>query len=356
MKAIVKLGYRPEDIVLKEKPVPEIGDGDVLIRVKAAGLCGSDIHVYKSKEIIPLGKLGVTIGHEFAGEVVAVGKRVTRWKVGDRVASDNTGAVCGTCIPCMKGEPIHCEHRQGLGSDLDGGFAEYVRIGAEVLDVFPNCLLHIPDALSYEEAAILDPTANGYTAVVQHGGIVPGDSVAVIGVGPLGLACINAAKLSGALHVFAIVRKSTSELHRKTALTMGATEILEQEDENLTAYIRSKTHGEGVAACFECAGPTHLISFCAGITRNGGRIVRVGLEFGGQPLALDTVNQITFRNISIIGHNGYNPLAWRYCIDLLEAGLLQNKCTITHVLPLEDYRKGVDLMLRREAVKVVFHP
>ena len=356
MKAIVRTSFLPEGIRLQERPIPTIGEGDVLVRVKAAGLCGSDLHVYKAKEPLEFGQLNVVIGHEFAGEVVKVGSRVRHWKVGDRVASDNTGAVCGTCLSCMKGEPIHCEHRLGLGSDLDGGFAEYVRIGAEVLDVFPGCLIHIPDGLSYEEAAILDPVSNGYTAVVQHGGIVAGDSVAVVGVGPLGLACINAAKAAGALHIFAIVRKSTSQTHREAARKLGATHILEQGTDDIPAIIRSLTHGEGVATSFECAGPTSLIEFCLPFTRNGGRIVRVGLDFGGAPLALNAVNQMTFRNISLIGHNGYNPQAWRYCADLLAAGILNCKDTITHVLPLEAYDRGVELMLKREAIKVVFHP
>lgn len=356
MKAVVKFAHGAEGIGLREKPIPEIGEGDVLIRVRAAGLCGSDVHIYKGSGELPLGRLDMVIGHEFAGDVVAVGARVKHWKTGDRVASDNTGAVCGVCNACIRGEPIHCAHRLGLGSDLDGGFAEYVRIGAEVLDIFPSCLVHLPDELSYEEAAILDPVANGYTAVVQHGGFVPGDSVAVVGVGPLGLACINAAKLAGALHIFAIVRSSTSQTHRQAAQKLGATMILEQETDDIAAIVREKTHGEGVATAFECAGPAKLIGLCAGITRNGGRVVRVGLDFGGAPLQLDTINAMTFRNVSLICHNGYNPLAWRYCVDLLAAGKLNCKATITHILPLERYREGVDLMLRREAIKVIYQP
>ncbi|HWR28284.1 MAG TPA: alcohol dehydrogenase catalytic domain-containing protein [Negativicutes bacterium] len=356
MKAIVKYADGPEGIGLKEIPIPEISEGDVLVKVKAAGLCGSDIHIYKSAKLPPFGKIGVVIGHEFAGEIVEVGSRVKHWKVSDRVASDNTGSVCGVCHACMIGEPIHCVHRLGLGSDLDGGFAEYVKIPADVLDVFPACLVHIPDSLSYEEAAILDPMANGYCAVVQHGTIMPGDSVAVVGVGPLGLACINAAKASGAAYVFAIVRKSTNVLHREIAKKLGATRVLEQETDDIAAEILSRTNGEGVESVFECAGPMSVVESCLPFTRSGGKIVRVGLVFEGDGLSLDAVNQMTFRNISLVGHNGYSPLVWANCLNLLSAGILDAKSTITHILPLEDYRKGVDLMLNREAVKVIFKP
>ncbi len=355
MKAIVQVKQGARGIRMQEKEIPRIGDSDILIRVKAAGLCGSDMHIYRGT-IETSGNIGVTIGHEFAGEVVKVGSRVKHWKTGDRVASDNTGWVCGVCSGCRAGNPLNCEHRLGLGFELDGGFAEYVKIGGDILERMPDCLVHIPDNISYEEAAILDPIANGYYAVCQQGRFLPGESVAVIGTGPLGLACINAAKVAGAVRIFAIVRKSTSKLHREAALKMGATEILETDTVDIKQYILRRTDGEGVACTYECAGPAALTGTAADITRRGGKILRVGLEFKGEDLSLDVFNKIAFRNISLIGHDGYNPISWHNCLKLLEAGLLDAKTPITHVLPLDEYQKGVELMLNREAIKVVYHP
>ena len=209
MLAVTQVSKGAEGIRIIEKAIPEIGKRDLLIRVKAAGLCGSDLHVYK-KKIETSAEIGVTIGHEFSGEVVEIGEEVKFWKVGDRVASDNTGYVCGVCTACRMGHPLDCKHRLGLGFELDGGFAEYVKIDGRILDRMPDCLVKIPDSVSYEEAAILDPIANCYNAVVQQGKFLPGESVAVIGTGPLGLSCINAAKMAGAAQVFSIVRASTS--------------------------------------------------------------------------------------------------------------------------------------------------
>lgn len=356
MTAVVREGPGPEGIVIKQMPIPTIGDGDVLIKVKAAGLCGSEVHVYKTPNMRFMGRAGVIAGHEFMGEVVEVGKRVRHWKVGDRVASDNTGYACGECNACLSGEPILCKHRRGLGSYYDGGWAQYCKIGEEILSLFPGCLVHVPDCVSDEVAAILDPISNGYCAVVQHGSFLPGDSVAVIGVGPLGLACINAAKAAGAAHILAIVRASTNSLHRERAIKMGATAVLEQEKDDIRQIVDTLTHGEGLASVYECAGPASLYKLCVDITRNGGKIVRVGMDHSSTAFDMDVVNSLLFRNISLIGHNGYNPLCWSNSLRLLEAGRLNPQEMITHVLPLTDYRKGVDAMLNREAIKVVYKP
>lgn len=355
LKAVVKFAPGPEGIDLCEKPIPEIGEGDLLVKIKAAGLCGSDLHIYRDVAS-DLGRMGVTIGHEFSGEVVRVGQRVKYWKKGDRVSSDNTGSVCGTCHACISGEPIQCRCRLGLGSDLDGGFAEYVKIGEEVLSVFPGCLVHVPDGISFEEAAILDPLANGYCAVVQHGYFLPGESVAVVGAGPLGLSCINSAKIAGAVNIVSIVRSTTNAIHRNMAKKLGATRILESDRDDIRSIVDTLTNGEGLACVYECAGPAQLLNLCTDITRNGGKVVRVGIDFSGADCGLSVINKMLFRNISLVGHNGYNPVSWKNCINLLGAGMLNAKDMITHVLPLEDYHKGVQLMLNREAIKVVFKP
>ena len=355
MLAVTQVEKGAEGIRIIEKPIPEIGKRDVLIRVKAAGLCGSDLHIYR-KKIETSAEIGVTIGHEFSGEVVEIGEEVKLWNVGDRVASDNTGYVCGVCTACRMGHPLDCEQRLGLGFELDGGFAEYVKIDGRILDRMPDCLVHIPDSVSYGDAAILDPIANGYNAVVQQGKFLPGESVAVIGAGPLGLACVNVAKMAGAAQVFLLVRARTSQLHREAALKMGADEILETESPVLKKYIESKTEGEGLACVYECAGPSELTELAVTLVRRGGKVIRVGFEFGGKDLKINALNQVVFHNIQLIGHEGYDPVSWHNCMKLLEAGMLDAKTPITHILPLTEYRKGVDLMLERKAIKVIYQP
>ena len=350
MKAVVRYEDGAGKLEVRDVPVPEISDGDVLLRVMAAGLCGSDVNTYKGRSVF---RGPVIIGHEFAGVVEKVGSRVTAWKAGDRVVSDNTGDVCGTCHACIRGEYLWCPNRKGLGGGIDGGFAEYVRIPEHVLNTYPACLMRIPDNVSFEEAAILDPACNGYNACIQQGGMMPGDSVAVFGAGPLSLGAISAAKAGGAVDIICLVRKSTSKAHRDVALKLGATHILESNSDDAVSEVKRITDGEGVALVLDGAGPNGLFPISVDIVRNGGKIVRIGYDW--EPLGY-SLNTMTNRNISIIGHMGYNPTSWKQVLKLLSAGMIDLKSTITHTLPLTDFDRGMELMINREAIKVVFKP
>ncbi|SCJ44918.1 Sorbitol dehydrogenase [uncultured Clostridium sp.] len=352
MLSVVRYGLGKGEVELREVPIPQIGEGDVLLRVHSAGLCGSDINTYMGRgsgKTVPL-----IMGHEFAGTVAAVGRRVTRWKEGDRVVSDNTGAVCGSCYACMQGEYLQCPNRLGLGGAIDGGFAEYVRIPEQALSPFPNCLWRVPDDMPLEVAAILDPPSNGYNAVIQQGGLIAGETVAVMGVGPLGLGGIGAASAAGASKVIALVRASTSALHREAARKMGATHIIETDTQDARAEVLRLTDGEGVAITNNCAGPASTFPLCVDITRNGGKIVMTGYDWE-HPLNHE-ITTMTDRNISLVGHMGYNPTSWRNVIRLIEAGKLDIRPMITHELPLKDFHEGVRLMQSRQAIKVIFHP
>ncbi len=351
MKAVVRYGREKGKVELRDVPIPKIDEGDVLIKIKAAGLCGSDINSINGKTEFHGNQ--VILGHEFAGEIVQMGKRVKSWKLGDRVVSDNSGYVCGRCHACIRGEFLLCKDRKFLGGDMDGGFAEYIKIQEDVLRTHPTCLMKIPDGISYEEAAILDPMCNGYNAVIQQGKMTLGDSVAVFGAGPLSLGAIQIAKAAGAVDVICIARSSTNQLHLDMARKLGATQVLLGDDDGLTEKVMEITKGEGVAIVLDGAGPNELFPLAMSLVRNGGKIVRIGYDWQGLGYSL---NDLIDRNISLVGHMGYNPTAWKYVIKLLEAGMLDVKSTITHVMPLEDFFKGVQAMVNREAIKVVFQP
>ncbi len=350
MKGIVRYGLGAGELEYREVPMPKVGPGDVLMQVKAAGLCGSDIHTYDGRVggIIPQ-----IIGHEFAGVVAEVGERVTAWKAGDRVVSDNTAYLCGKCHGCMTGNIMECAHRYGLGYGIDGGFAEYVLIPEVVLNVFPNCLTAIPDNMTFDEAAIMDPASNGYHTVVQQGALMPGESMGVVGVGPLGLGAIASARAMGAVDVFAIVRKTTSKLHRDLALKMGATRILESETDDIEAISKAATDGEGLALIVETAGANALFPVLTASLRYGGRMVYVGYDWN---VLNSTLNRVIVKSLQLIGHTGYTPIAWHNVMRMISAGIIDIKQMITHTLPLSEFEEGVRLMKAREAVKVIFHP
>lgn len=338
-------------LALTEKPIPKPGCDDVLVKVMAAGLCGSDMNIYTGKNTSALP--GVTIGHEFSGEVVETGSNVTRFKPGDRVVSDNTGAVCGTCYACSKGEYLMCRERKGLGFQLDGGFAEYVLIPGEGLRVFPNCLMKIPENTGYEAASILDPYANAYNALIQQGGMQPGDVVLVAGAGALALSSIEMARVAGASKIICLVRSSTSEEARAAAVKYGADIILESDRDDFASTILDETGGEGIPIVVDAAGSNSLYDPFIRLLRRGGRLVKIGYDFG--PLSASLV-QTTVKNISVVGHMGYNPTSWKQILALLDTGKLDPTRQISKIMSLKDYHDAFELTLAGKVIKIVFKP
>jgi threonine dehydrogenase-like Zn-dependent dehydrogenase len=351
MKAVVKYGYGKGETEIREVPVPQIGDDDILIEVKAAGVCGSDIG-FDNGGHEDLLNCPVVLGHEFSGVIAAVGKNVTDWKVGERVVSDNTGKVCGKCYSCETKAYLVCPERLGLGYGMDGGFTKYVKIYGETLRTFPGSLFRIPECMSFEEAAIMDPVCNSYRAVVQDGGILPGEFVAVYGMGPIGLFAIQAARVAGAAKIIAIGLegdKGRAELAKK----LGATHVIIRDEEDLVAKTMEITGGEGVALAVDAAGPANVLQSAVDIIRAHGKFVKIGYEDMPLGFSLDCVVN---KAIHIKGHYGYDWVSWKNCFNLIEAGLIDVKSVITHTMKLSDFRKAFDMVRSHEAVKIILYP
>ncbi len=351
MPAVVRTGPSCGQVSLEERPIPQAGPEDVILRVHAAGLCGSDLNIWLGRS--STAQIGVTLGHEFAGEVVQTGERVSRWKLGDRVVSDNTGTVCGECYACARGEYQLCMHRKSLGFQLNGGFAPYVRIPGEGLRVFPNLLMRIPEGASFEEAAVLDPYANACNALITQAGLTVGDTVLVTGAGPLALACIELARAAGAVRILSMVRSATAALHREACLRIGADEVLEADRPGCVERVLELTRGQGVPIAADTAGANGLFPLLIRMVRRGGRLVRIGYD--DEPLQTSLV-EMTRKNISLIGHMGYDPTAWKRVLTLLEHRRISPSAVITERLPLMEFEKAVRLALSRKAIKVVLYP
>ena len=210
MKAVVYTDYAKVEWL--DVPVPECGEDDIIMEVKAAAICGADLHWYTGG-FNDADKAPFVLGHEFSGVIHQKGKKVSDyWNIGDRVVSENTGGACGHCNACMSGNYVHCVERKMIGGGVDGGFAKYVKIPGEILKMYPNCLFKIPDELSFEEAAVLEPASGAYMATVQEAHIIPGETVVVYGVGALGLFPIQIAKIAGAGNIIAVGIKSWKNL------------------------------------------------------------------------------------------------------------------------------------------------
>jgi len=289
------LWYSANDIRVEEVPEPDVAPGMVKIKVKWCGICGSDIHEYLTGPIaIPVeaphpitGKIApIIIGHELSGEVTEIGKGVTKFKAGDRVVLEPI-VICGTCPACLEGKYNLCENVGFHGlCGTGGGFAEYT--------VFPERFVHkIPDHISYEKAALVEPFAVALHSL-DVGGFAAGQTAAVIGAGPIGLATIETLKAAGARTVIAVQRKS---IRQEYAKKVGADIVLDPDEVDAAAEIKSLTNGR-VDMAFEVTG-----------TRGGFDVGLASLRFSGTYVITsiweDTVpvmlNDLVYSEIKIVG-------------------------------------------------------
>ncbi len=351
MKAVVKYGYGKYETELRDVPVPEIGDDDVLLEVKAAGVCGSDI-AFDDGGHENLLNPPVVLGHEFSGVVAATGKNVTEWKEGERAVSDNTGKVCGKCYACGVADYLACPSRLGIGYGMDGGFAKYVRIPGDILKVFPGSLMRIPEGMSFEEAAILDPCCNAYMAVVQESKFMPGDFGAVFGAGALGQFSIQALRAAGAAKII-VIGLASDEERFKLARQNGATDIVIADKEDVIERVAEITGGDGVGLVVDCAGVSVVLRHAIEIVRTSGEIVKIGYDEKPVGFSLDPLLD---KAVSIKGHFGYTWLSWRNVMNLATAGRIDLKSMISHRMKLSQFREAFDLVRQKKSIKIILYP
>lgn len=349
MRAFVAVGRGQFE--LRQVPVPEVGDDDILIRVKAAAICGSDVHIYDG-HMDPLCGYPVIMGHENAGVIVKKGKHVSeRWQVGDRITSENTVDTCGTCYACITGDYVACENRRGMGIGADGVLADYVLIPGKILRQVPDVIFHIPDNISFEQAPLMEPAANGYKAVFQEGRMMAGEYVVVSGAGALGLYSAHMAALGGAARVALLVRRSTDPGKLDIARKMGVTDVLYSDDpDQAAAQMAQLTGGFGADLFVETTGVPAVLNLGLRMLHVKGRAVRIAIN--GTPYGYG-LDDITLRSIELIGHMGYNTISWRNTISLARKGKLDLTSIVTHTIPLEECAHGFDMMVSRQAGKVI---
>lgn len=348
---------RAGNMELRETPIPQIGDDDILLEVKSCGICGGDFKRYIGKGgYVP--SRPMIMGHEFAGIIAKMGKNADPyWKVGDRVVTDNTGYACGRCPACNEGDFVNCLERTciGVNDGYPGGFAEYVRIHGDTLKRFPSTLMHLPDNVTFPEASAMEPAANGYKTVVQELNIRPGEAIVVFGPGPLGLMSVQMAKLCGATKIIMIGMKADRKCRFEVAKKYGATHLLcsDEEEDIVEAVARIMGGHNRVDAVAEVAGPPMLTEYGLKMLRAKGRLVRVGFHPAPLNISLDILNQ---KAISIRGHQGYNSETWRNCLRLAEANMLDLASSVTAEIPLDNWQEGFEMLKRGEGAKIVLVP
>ncbi|HZK16553.1 MAG TPA: alcohol dehydrogenase catalytic domain-containing protein [Solirubrobacterales bacterium] len=336
----------PGEIRIEEKDDPEIvAADDALVRVEASGICGSDLHIYHGQ--VPV-EPGFTIGHEFVGTVLAAGADVDRAAVGDRVLGC-FHVACATCAACLRSDYHRCErgrifgHGSKLG-DLQGAQAEQLLVPRANLT-----LRRVPEEMSDEVALFAgDVMGTGYHAIA-HAGARAGDTVAVLGLGPVGLCAVQAAVAAGATKVFAI---DTVEARLAMAERFGATALHLGEDEPKRA-VRAATEGRGVDVAVDAVGAPAPLAMAVSLARDAGTVSGIGAYAGkGEvPLGLAWLKGLTLRLglANVIAHVDR-------VLGLLEAGKLDPAPLVTHRMKLDQVSEAYELYDQREALKIVLTP
>jgi L-iditol 2-dehydrogenase len=344
MRAIVKTKRGSGNVELKEIGIPEIMDDEVLVEVKFTGICGTDLHIYHDTTFYTP---PITLGHEYSGVVIEKGNEAVGFDTGDYVTSPAT-IPCGTCSMCKTNHENRCvgEQKRILGTHKAGGtFTKYVAV--------PSRVLHrIPESLSLEEAAVAEPVACAVHAVFERVRIEPGDVVAVLGPGPMGLLCLQAAKVTGASKIIVTgVRADRDRL--SIAETLGADLTINVEEEDLVETVKRLTGGLGVDVVLEASGAPEARRQAFSIVRRCGKVGLIGFTGKSADINLD---KIVEGEIDVKGSWGTVWASWQRAINLLSSGLIQVAPLITAKLPLERWREGFGMMEERKALKVLLDP
>ncbi|MGM0214349.1 zinc-binding dehydrogenase [Enterococcus sp. AZ109] len=340
MKGVSKQAPGYDQMEFIDLPVPEATEDKVLIKVAYTGICGSDIHTFKGEYKNPT--TPVVLGHEFSGQVVAVGDKVAKVKVGDRVTSETTFTVCNECDYCKEKQYNLCPNRKGIGTQQNGSMANYVLAREESIHL-------LPDGLSYEGAAMSEPLACCVHAMYQKSRLELQDKIIIMGPGPIGLFLLQIAKDIGA---FVIMTGITKDAHRlELAKKMGADVIVDTMKEDLTQVVEAVTDGYGVDKVYDASGALPAVNASLPLMRKQGVFVQVGLfRDKMNELDLETIIQ---REIEYVGSRSQNPYDWPIAIHLLAKGAIHIDEMITKKYPLEEWRTAFDKVMEGNEIKVM---
>lgn len=341
--AVVQYALQPLAVELRDVAVPEIGEHDVLLRVGAVSVCGSDVHQAYNTHSWPV-NVPVVLGHEFAGTVARIGRAVTGVREGDRVVSETAAEVCGACMLCRTGRYNLCPTRKGFGYGIDGAMASYVRVPA-------RCLHAIPDTLPFELACLAEPHAVAYNAMCVNSTIRPGDLVVVLGPGPIGLLCARMAALAGA-DSLVVVGLGADAARLATAVTLGATHAVDAERESVEAVVRGLNPLGADLVC-DASGASRPLDVALSLVRPDGQVTKVGWSPDLVPV---NVNPLVQKNVRLQGSFSHNFPIWERVIHLLDRRRTLPHAIVGLTSPLDGWREAFDAMHTGRVIKSVLIP
>jgi len=344
MPALVHYDLRPGAVELRDLPLPTIGDDEVLLAVGAVSVCGSDVHQYQNTHSWPV-NTPVVLGHEFCGTVAEAGKGVRAFREGDRVVSETAASICGLCVYCRTGAYNLCPERKGFGYGIDGAMAGYVKVPA-------RCLHHIPANLEFSRAALTEPCSVAYNCVTVNSHVRPGDTVVVLGPGPIGLLCAQMARINGAgTLIVAGMHQDASRLQSATRL--GATHAIEIEAVDLTELIKSVGDGLGADLVIDASGSSRALKTALEIVRPAGQITKVG--WGPRPLDF-SIDPLVQKAVTLQGSFSHTFRHWEKVVEMLASRQIDLDPIVSRVEALENWNACFEGMHNGSLVKAVLEP
>lgn len=343
MRAVLKAEAGPGLTIVEDYPTPQIGPGEVLVKVRAASICGTDLHIYRWDDWAA-GRIKppVIIGHEVTGDVVQVAPDVQRVKVGDFVALESH-IICNVCKYCRTGRGHICENTQIIGVDRNGGFAEYIAIPAQ------NAWVNQPD-MPERISVLMENFGNAvHTALAQS---CSGKNILLTGCGPVGCMAIAVAKAAGARAIWA---SDISQYRLDLARTMGADHTINPLEEDMVKRIMDDTHGEGIDVLLEMSGAPSAINQGFSVLNLDGEAALLGLT--AQPMLFDLNHHITFKAATVRGIAGRRLWqTWFQMQELIESGKVDLNPMVTHEFRLDEYDKAFETFASGSSGKVMLRP
>ena len=341
MKAVAKFGFGDKEVEIRDVPEPQMGPGQVMVEVKATGVCGSDVHMWRNMQSWEI-TLPLVLGHEFAGVIVDVGENVSGWEIGDRVAVETAAEVCDACVYCLSGNYNLCPSRLGYGALADGSMTSYVAAR-------PQILHRVPDNVPDEHAALTEPICVAYNALVEKTAMKPGDLVVIQGPGPIGIMALQIARIRGA-GTLVVLGTDADAKRMEVAAELGADYTLNIQRDDPVALVESLGDGFGADLVIDATGVSRALQQSMDLVRPNGRITKIGWG----PQALDfSLDPLVAKAVTLQGTFSHLYPTWERVLTLLSTGQVNLGPVIGGTYPLEDWEEAFESMEQGENVKSV---
>lgn len=339
--ALVKFGELDGEVELQDIAAPRMRADRVLLRVDAAGVCGSDLHMWRHHHSWQI-KMPLVLGHEFCAVIEEVGDEVKGFEPGMRVACETAAEVCGRCVYCLGGKYNLCPHRLGYGATIDGAFTSTVLARPEILH-------HVPDHVPSSHAALTEPICVAYNAVVEKTLVEPGDVVVIQGPGPIGIMCLQLVRLRGASQIIMLGTNADAK-RLEVAKQLGATRTLNVQEEDPLGFVKSVGDGFGADVVVDCTGVSIALKQALEMVRPAGKITKVG--WGPQDLDFN-LDPLVQKAATLQGSFSHTFGTWERALRLLASGQIDLDPVIGGIYELPKWHDAFTTMEAGNCVKSV---